>query len=284
MLSEQLGMQEGQFNRVGDLFDLGVETTDIGVREIGDLFEEEILHLGPGKFLEQQVAACIEAHGVARTQVDATEIVGEFADTLFVGAPHHDGAHAVVHDLFDGDHLTGDLRVASRHHVEALVEHYFGATIEFVMVDLGMQRHAHLAAAHQYVDGAVVVLTHHHAIGRRRLAELVDFVAQGGNVFAGLTQGVAQLLITRHRLRQLALGFEEPLFERTHPLGRVGQFPAQFGNLLIEHLCLRAQCLDRFVVCLGHIVNLHAPRRAVTTFAPQCGHNSGVPIGTYALR
>ena len=60
---------------------------------------------------------------------------------------------------------------------------------------LGVQRDPHLAAAGEHVDGAVVVLADDRAVGRRRLGELVDLVAERGDVLARLAQGVGQLLV-----------------------------------------------------------------------------------------
>ena len=58
-----------------------------------------------------------------------------------------------------------------------------------------MQADAHLAAAGEDVDGAVVVLADDHAVGRRRLGELVDLLAERGDVLARLAQGVGELLV-----------------------------------------------------------------------------------------
>jgi hypothetical protein len=54
---------------------------------------------------------------------------------------------------------------------------------------------SHLATARKDVDGAVVVVTEERAVGGGRLGELVDLLAQGGDVLAGLTQGVGELLV-----------------------------------------------------------------------------------------
>ena len=75
-------------------------------------------------------------------------------------------------------------------HVEALVEHDLRAALEVVELDLGVEADPHLAAARQHVDRAVVVLADHHAVGRGRLGELVDLVAQRGDVLARLTKRV----------------------------------------------------------------------------------------------
>jgi hypothetical protein len=221
---------------------------------------------GRGQLLEQQVRARVEPHRVAAAQVHTAQPVGELADPLLVGAPDDEGAHAVVHQFLDRDHLAGDLRRAREHDVEGLVQHDLGAAGERLVVDLGMEPDAHLAAARQHVDCAVVVATDHHAVRRRRLAQLVDLVAQRGDVLASLAQGVAELLVLADRVRELALGLEQPLLERPHPLRRIGQASAQIGDLLLEHHDLSAQDIGILTVtgtvvltvdgC--HVRNLHA--------------------------
>ena len=208
MLGEQVVVQERQLDGVGDLLDLGVETTDVGVGDVGHLLEQQVLDLGPRQLLEQHVGARVESHGVAAAQVHAAQRVGQLADALLVGAADHHGAHAVVDQLLDGHDLAGDLRSAGLHDVEALVEHDLGATRQLLVIDVGVQPDAHLATAGEHVDGAVVVLADDHAVGGRWLGELVDLVAERGDVLACLTQGVAQLLVLRDRLGELALGLE----------------------------------------------------------------------------
>jgi hypothetical protein len=99
------------------------------------------------------------------------------------------------------------------------------------VLDVGMQLDLHLAAAGEDVDGAVVVLAHHHAVGRRRLGQLVDLVAQRGDVLASLTQRVAQLLVLADRLGELALGLEQALLERADAHRCVDEPGTQVGDL-----------------------------------------------------
>ena len=116
----------------------------------------------------------------------------------------------------------------------------------------GCSRHLHLAAAGEDVDRAVVVLADDDAVRRRRLGELVDLVAQRGDVLARLAQRVAELLVLGHGLGQLALGLEQPLLERAHPLGRVGEPGAQVGDLVAQRVDLGAQGLGGLVASIGH--------------------------------
>jgi hypothetical protein len=142
---------------------------------------------------EQHVRSGVEAEHVARTQAMAAEGSGEFAHQLLVGATDHDGAHTVFHDLFEGHDVAHRVRGTRIDHVEALVEGHLRTDLEQLEVDLGMHLHPHLAPAGQDVDRFVVVESDDHAVGVRRLGQLVDLVTQRTDVFACLTQGVAQL-------------------------------------------------------------------------------------------
>jgi hypothetical protein len=76
-----------------------------------------------------------------------------------------------------------------------------------------MQSDAHLAPTCQDVDRVVVVLADHDPVGRGRLRQLVDFVAQGGDVLARLAKRVGQLLVLADGRRELSLRFEQAFFE-----------------------------------------------------------------------
>ena len=91
------------------------------------------------------------------------------------------------------------------------------------MVELGVQRHAHLAAAGEARRRCRRRCGRAGAVRRRRLGELLDLFAQRGDVLARLAQRVGQLLVLGDRLGQLALRLEQPLLERAHALRRVLQ-------------------------------------------------------------
>src|SRR4029450_11886445 len=84
------------------------------------------------------------------------------------------------------------------------------------------------------------------------LSELVDLVAQRGDVLASLPERVAQLLVLRDRLGQLALGLEQTFLQRAHPLRGIGKPGAQMGDLL-------AQRVDLGSHGLAHLVGHDAP-------------------------
>ena len=181
----------------------------------------------------------IESHRVAAAQMDTAQRVGELADPLLVGPPDDEGAHAVVEQLLDGHDLAGDFGMTGLHDVEALVEHDLGPARQLVVVDVGMQTDTHLAPTGEDIDGAVVVLADDHAVGRRRLGELVDLVAKRRDVLARLAKCVAQLLVLRHGLGELAFGFQQALFQCPLTLRRVGEAPSQLIDFLLEHHHLR---------------------------------------------
>ena len=260
MFGEQVVIQERELDRVGDLFDLVVEATDVGVADVGDLFEQQVLDLGPWQLLEQQVRAHIEAEVVAAADVHAADRVGEFADPLLVATPDDDDAHTVVHHLLHRDDLTGDLGGPRQHDVEALVEDDFRTAVEELVIDVGMQRDAHLAAAREDVDRVVVVLADDDAVRGRRLRELVDLVAQRGDVLARLAQRVGQLLVLADRLGELTLRLEQPFLEGVDATGRIGESRSQVRDLLDQ------RCdLDRFglvivrTIRVGFTVVRHGP-------------------------
>jgi hypothetical protein len=130
---------------------------------------------------------------------------------------------------------------ASGERVEALDEHDLCAARQRLVIHIGVQAHPHLATTGEHVDRAVVVLADDDAVRGRWLAELVDLVAQRGDVLAGLAQRVRELLVLRDGVRELALGLQQPLLEGTLPLGRLGQLAPQLGDLFVHdrHLGLQ---------------------------------------------
>ena len=73
------------------------------------------------------------------------------------------------------------------------------------------------------------------------------------DVLTRLAQRVAQLLVLGRLLGQLALGLEQPLLERTHPVGGVGEAGAQVGVLLTQQRELR---FERTSVVLLQLVSV----------------------------
>ena len=89
----------------------------------------------------------------------------------------------------------------------------------------------------------------------RRHRELLDLLAQRGDVLARLAQGRRQALVLRDGLGHLALGLEKSLFERAHALRSVLEAAPQDDDLLLERLELRLQVVDLALVLLeAHLV------------------------------
>ena len=57
VLHEQLAVHVGQLDGVGDGLDLAVEAADVGVGDVGDLFEDELLALELGQLLNEELRA-----------------------------------------------------------------------------------------------------------------------------------------------------------------------------------------------------------------------------------
>src|SRR5262249_23923681 len=97
-------------------------------------------------------------------------------------------------------------------------------------------RDAHLAAGGEDVDRAVIVGAEVGPVCRRRHRELLDLYAECRDVLSRLSQGRRQLLVLRHRLRELTLRLEQSLFERADALRSILQPPPQDHDLLFEAL------------------------------------------------
>ena len=170
---------------------------------------------------------------------------GQLRHPLFVGSTDDHRPGAVLHQLLEGDDFAAAFALTGEHHVQGFVQHHFGASFEGFDLDVGMQRHPHLAAAGEDVDGAVVfVVAEVGAVGRRRSGQLLDLFAQRGDLLAGFPQGVGELFVLRYRLGELALGVEETLFERAHPFRGVLETSAERDDLLFHGLGLFAQLGD----------------------------------------
>ena len=85
-------------------------------------------------------------------------------------------------------------------------------------------------------------------VGRRRLGELLDLVAQVGHVLLGRLEGEGQLLVLGHGLGQLALGLEELLLEGLDPARALLEPPAEDRDLLLGRQGTCPQRLEIFLV------------------------------------
>ena len=106
-----------------------------------------------------------------------------------------------------------------------------------------MDRDPHLPSTGMDVGGAIVVQPEEGPVCRRRLGELVDLLAEGGDVLSRLTERVGQLLVLGHGLRQLALGLEQPLFQGADALRCVGEALPELQHLVLQAFDLTQQRL-----------------------------------------
>jgi hypothetical protein len=184
VLVEQVGIEVRQLDGVLDLVDLVVEPADVRVRDVGHLFEDELLDLGPREAFDQHTRAGLHEEVVAGAQALPEQAAGELADALLVGASDDERALTVVEQLLERDDLAGDVVTAREHDVERLVQHDLLAALELFDVELRMHCDAHLATGSEHVDGAVVVHLEERAVRRGRHGELLDLFAQRADVLA----------------------------------------------------------------------------------------------------
>ena len=273
---EQVRVEVRQLDGVLDRVDLVVESADVVVGDVGDLFEHELFDLGSRQALDEQPGACVHEQVITGAELHADQRGAELADALLVGPADDDGAVAARQHLLEHDDLTGDVAGARQHDVERLVERDLLASLDVVEVDLGVHRDAHLAPGGEDVDGAVVVGAEVGAVGRRRHRELLDLLAQGGDVLPRLAQGGGEAFVLRHGLRELALRLEEALLERAHPLGCILEAAAQDRDLVVEGLQLPLE-LANLALVLGELAG-HAPMpRPITS-----GRETSLPRGHYS--
>ena len=244
VLHEQLPVQERQLHGVGDGLDLIVEAAHVVVGDVGDLLEDELLHLGARQALEQHAGAGVHQDGVPCPQLLADELVGQLGHPLLVRPSQDDGPPAVLQDLLQGHDLARHLPAPGQHDVERLVEHHLLAPLEGPGVEFGVQGDPHLAPAGEDVDGGVLVGAQVGPVGRGGLGELLHLFPQGGDVLPGLPEGVGQLLVLGDGLGQLALRLQQLLLQGPDALGRVLQPPAEGYHLLLQDLGLLLELGD----------------------------------------
>ena len=177
VLVEQLGVQERELDRVADRLDLPLETADVLVGDVRDLLQDELLDLLLRQLLERDVGSGVEQQRVAGADRFPEQRRPERGDQLLVAPAHHD--HTIVAQPVL--HLHDLARSIGQQHlddVERLVEDHLGALAQAVGFDVRRDVHAHLPSRREHVDRAVVVGGEVDAERRRRLAELLDLLAQ----------------------------------------------------------------------------------------------------------
>ena len=206
-------MHVRQLDRVADLLDLGAETADRRVVDVGDLLEDELLDLGLGNLLVDVPRARLEQQRVAGAQALVHQRRREAYDPLVVGVPDHQGALTVGEHLLEHDDLADALERQRADHHHALVEHELLALAQPLELDLGAHGHPHLAAGGHDVGGAVVVRGEVDAEAGRRLGQPVDLFLERDDLVAGLPQRGCQALVLGRSRREFALDRGQLLLE-----------------------------------------------------------------------
>ena len=262
VLAEQVGVQERQLDGVADLLDLPRQATDVGVVDVGDLFEDQLLDLALRDPLVDVARPRLEQQRVTDAQRLAGQRVGEVDHALVVGVPDDQGAlrDAVdrLEQLLEHDDVALALEPPRLDDVHRLVEHDLLAGAQVVALDVRRQRHPQLAAAGEDVDRAVVVLPEVDAVAGRRLAEPVDLLLERHQLLAGVPQRAGQLVVALAEKGGAALRLGDPFLQGADVPGAVGHLPAEEADLLLEVGDLAEQRSDIAFPSRAHLVRFIA--------------------------
>src|SRR5699024_11042991 len=172
MLGEEVGMEEGELDGIGDLFDQVVETSDVLVVDIGHLLENKLLHLGASQLLKEKAGAWIGEDGVTGPHPLVGQRLGQLTDPLVVGSAD-DERTILAEDVANGHHLPGSLTSSAEDDAERLVERDLVAPPQ-LLDRLRRSLDTHLSAPGMNVDGAVVVHLQDRPVRTRWAGELLD--------------------------------------------------------------------------------------------------------------
>jgi len=148
VLLVEVGVKVGQLDGVADLLDLPSEAADVGVRDVRDLFEDELLDLGLRKCARTRSRSAARA-AASRPPESPGRASGEASRTIrsFVGVRDDQGALAVGEQLLHHHDFADRLVALGYDDVQRLVEHDLLAGPEPFQFDVGADVHPHLAPA-----------------------------------------------------------------------------------------------------------------------------------------
>ena len=118
VLSKQLAVEIGKLDGIGDRLDLGVESADIGIGDVGHLLEDEFLDFRTGELLHQQTGTGLHQDGIPGAEFHPDECVGELDHPLFVGAAVDKGAASALEQFFQHHHFTRPFALPGQDHIE----------------------------------------------------------------------------------------------------------------------------------------------------------------------
>ena len=219
VLAEQLGVQERQLDRVPDRLDLSVESADVVVVDVGNLFEDQFFDLALGDLLVGVGRAGLDQQRVTRAQRLRPQQVGEVDDPFLVGVPDDQSAVAALEQLLEHHDLARALITAGGDDVHRLVEHDFLAVLQLGGDNLRRHRDAQLAAGGEDVDGAVLEQLEEHAIAARRLRQSIDLLLERDHLVAGLAQRLGEALVALGQTGDPQLRLGKPVLQQTHMPG-----------------------------------------------------------------
>src|SRR5206468_5661659 len=119
------GGEEWKLDRVTDLLDLALEAADVLVADIGDLLEDELLHLFSREELRDHDRAGVEQHAVARPDGRVEQLTGQERDMGLIAAAE-DQRSVVAEPVLHLDDLPGDIGVEDLDDIQRLIEHDLG--------------------------------------------------------------------------------------------------------------------------------------------------------------
>ena len=133
VLVEQVGVQVRQLDRVLDLLDLVVEAADVGVGDVGDLFEDELLDLGPRERSTSRPERRVHRAGGRRRAASRRSARRRARTTRSSSArPTISARVPSSSSSLKTTTSPGDLGPAGEHDVQRLVEHDLLAALELV--------------------------------------------------------------------------------------------------------------------------------------------------------
>ncbi len=249
-------MDIGQLDGISDRLDLITETTDLLVADVGHLFEDQLLHLRADQLLVGEAGPRLDPNVVAGPELLVEEGLGSLDDPFLVGVGHYQDS-TVGQLLLHRHHLALSVEAAHIDDVHGVVEQDLLAALQLLDVDRRLGVDPQFAAAAHQVDGAVGVDAEHGAERVGRSGQLLDFLAQNGELLTCLFENGGELLVLGGSLSQLTFGLGDPLLQDPHPAGGVLQPATENGDLVFERLGGAAQRRQLPFVLLSLLIFEH---------------------------